>query len=70
MVFAATSINLPIKLEMPIFFSPEHPLKTCLLLGLGDIVIPGFIIKFFKRFDFIKKTNVYYKMELSYIVLL
>lgn len=62
MVFAATSINLPIKLEMPIFLSPEHPLKTCLLLGLGDIVIPGFIIKFFKRFDFIKKTNVYYKM--------
>ena len=64
MVHAATSINLPIKLEMPILLIKDHPLKTCLLLGLGDIVIPGFTIKFFKRFDFIKKTNVYYRLGL------
>jgi signal peptide peptidase-like protein 2B len=71
MVVAATSLNLPIKLEIPIFFV-AHPLKSCMFLGLGDIVLPGLVIKFTKRFDFIKSTSgVYYKISiLLYMVAL
>lgn len=59
MVVAATSMNLPIKLEIPIFFE-THPLKSCMFLGLGDLVLPGFVLKFCHRFDFLKNTKVYY----------
>jgi signal peptide peptidase-like 2B len=59
MVVAATSLNLPVKLEIPILLD-DHPLKSCMFLGLGDLVLPGLIIKFCHRFDFIKKSNVYY----------
>lgn len=59
MLVAATSLNLPVKLEIPILLD-EHPLKSCMFLGLGDLVLPGLIIKFCHRFDFIKKSNVYY----------
>lgn len=63
MVVAATSLNMPIKLEMPIFFD-SHPLKSCMFLGLGDLVLPGFVLKFCHRFDFIKKSSVYYKTSI------
>ena len=54
MVKAATSLNIPIKIEMPIIFS-QNPIKDCMLLGMGDIVLPGVIIKYCHRFDSMKK---------------
>ena len=62
MVYAASKINLPIKLQIPKFLNEKHPLNNCIVLGLGDIAIPGFIIKFLKRFDFLKNTKCYYKL--------
>ena len=62
MVYVASKINLPIKLQIPKLFTEKHPLNNCIVLGLGDIAIPGFTIKFLKRFDFLKKTNVYYNL--------
>jgi signal peptide peptidase-like protein 2B len=64
MVFAAASLNLPIKFEIPIFLE-EHPLKSCMFLGLGDLVLPGLVIKFCHRFDFLKNSKVYYLSALS-----
>lgn len=52
----ATSIKLPIKLEIPILFS-TNPIKDCMLLGLGDIALPGLIVKYCKRFDSLSKTK-------------
>jgi hypothetical protein len=66
MLTVATNMNLPIKLELPLFFI-NNPIKNCLLLGLGDIVLPGLIIKFCRNFDKIKNSerlsdrNGYYK---------
>ena len=53
MVVAATSIQIPIKIEFPILFS-NNPIKNCMLLGLGDILLPGMIIKYCRRFDALK----------------
>ena len=53
MVVAATSIQIPIKIEFPILFS-NNPIKNCMLLGLGDILLPGMIIKYSRRFDLLK----------------
>lgn len=60
MVYAARNINLPIKLLFPIVYK-KSPLDTCIILGLGDLIIPGFVLKFLHRFDFIKMRNIYYK---------
>ena len=54
MVVAATSIQIPIKIEFPILFS-NNPIKNCMLLGLGDIPLPGMVIKYCRRFDILKK---------------
>ena len=65
MVFAATSVDLPIKLEVPVLFNNNSANRNTILLGLGDIVIPGFTVKFLKRFDFIKKAKCYYAMGMK-----
>jgi hypothetical protein len=70
MVIAATTMDLPIKFEFPILMF-NHPLKSCMYLGLGDLVLPGFVIKFCRRFDFIKNINIYYRFSiLLYIIAL
>lgn len=56
MVTVATSLNLPIKLELPFFFI-NNPVKSCILLGLGDLVLPGIIIKYCRNFDKLKNTD-------------
>jgi ABC-type multidrug transport system fused ATPase/permease subunit len=66
MLTVATKIDLPIKLEMPILFS-NNPLKNCMLLGLGDLALPGMVIKYCKRFDDLSKKlkkgkGGYYKL--------
>jgi hypothetical protein len=69
MVIAATSIDLPIKFEFPIFFN--NPMNRCMYLGLGDLVLPGFTLKFCKRFDFLKRKTLYYQLSiLLYIMAL
>ena len=61
MVVAATSIQIPIKIEFPILFS-NNPIKNCMLLGLGDILLPGVVIKYCRRFDLIRqKIGIKYK---------
>ena len=47
-------IQIQIKIEFPILFS-NNPIKNCMLLGLGDILLPGMIIKYSRRFDLLKK---------------
>ena len=53
---AATSIQIPIKIEFPILFS-NNPINNCMLLGLGDIILPGIVIKYSRRFDIIKNKK-------------
>jgi hypothetical protein len=67
MVIAATSIDLPIKFEFPIFFN--NPMNRCMYLGLGDLVLPGFTLKFCKRFDFLKRKTLYYKWSILFYIM-
>jgi hypothetical protein len=63
----ATKLNLPIKIEMPILFS-TNPIKDCMLLGLGDIALPGMVVKYCKTFDELckklNKKNGYYNLSI------
>ena len=63
----ATKLSLPIKLEIPILFS-TNPIKDCMLLGLGDIALPGMVVKYCKTFDEIckklNKKNGYYNLSI------
>jgi hypothetical protein len=65
MVVSAVAINIPIKLEMPLFLT-NNPIKACTFLGLGDLALPGFIIKYCYSFDQLKLNNrySYYKLSL------
>ena len=56
MDFAASSMRIPVKIEFPVLFS-NIPINGCMLLGLGDIILPGIVIKYCRRFDIIKKKN-------------
>jgi signal peptide peptidase-like protein 2B len=58
MVVAATALDLPIKIEWP--YLMDTPLPKCSLLGLGDMVLPGFFVAFAYRFSLYKKSNVYF----------
>ena len=54
MVVSATSIQIPLKIEFPILFS-NNPIRNCQLLGMGDILLPGIVIKYCRRFDLIRQ---------------
>lgn len=58
MIEAATALDIPIKIEWP--YLGETPLPRCALLGLGDMVLPGFFVAFNYRFGLYKKTKDYY----------
>jgi hypothetical protein len=62
---AATSIQIPIKIEFPILFSND-PTSNCMILGLGDIILPGTVIKYCRRFDIIKNKNKIFFKGLSF----
>ena len=49
MMVVATSFDAPIKILMP-HLTADLPTKSCSLLGLGDIVIPGLYMGFLVRF--------------------
>ena len=67
MVVAATSIQIPIKIEFPILFS-NNPIKNCMLLGLGDILLPGVVIKYCRRFDLIRQKIKPKIKEMSFYI--
>ena len=56
MEVATISIRIPIKIEFPILFS-DNPMNNCMLLGLVDIILPGIVVKYCRRFDLIKNKN-------------
>ena len=65
---AAVQLNLPIKLEIPVFLG-SNPIKDCVFLGLGDIIIPGLLVKFCKNLDNSKIIKIYFPCSiLLYIV--
>ncbi len=68
MATVATELNLPIKLEFPVIFG-DNPLRNCMFLGLGDIVIPGLAVKFCRKIDLNKKINIYYKSSIGLYIL-
>ena len=57
MEYVAKSIDLPVKLVFPIFknleiYNPAIILpNSCSLIGLGDLVLPGFFLSFMNKFD-------------------
>lgn len=58
MLVAATKIDLPIKIVCPHIFAT--PFKSCSLLGLGDMALPGMAVKFFAFADDRLKTGRFY----------
>merc|ERR1712232_237684 len=50
MASVAERVDLPIKIELPLLKQTD-PMKPCVLLGLGDMIIPGLFISFLRRFD-------------------
>lgn len=49
MAYVATSLDLPIKIEMP--HLSQEPIPKCSLVGLGDMVLPGVLVAFAFRQD-------------------
>lgn len=72
MLVAATQINIPATIEMASFLSVD-PINHCNLLGLGDIVLPGMIVKYCKKFDSLSQINKgkggYYSLSLILYVI-
>lgn len=58
MMIAATHLNVPIKIVWPHIFAT--PVRKCSLLGLGDMAIPAFAIKFYSYADTKLKTGKFY----------
>ncbi len=67
MATVATKLELPIKLLMP-HFNPM-PSTQCMLIGLGDLVIPGVVIAFAYKLSIRLRTKMYYVSSLAAYVL-
>ena len=65
---AAVKLVLPIKLELPVFFG-NNPIKDCMFLGLGDIIIPGLLSKFSRNIDKTKNINIYFHSSIVFYVI-
>ena len=67
MVTVATKLELPIKILMP-HFKPM-PTSQCMLIGLGDLVVPGLVIAFSYKVSAKLKAYSYYAANLiAYII--
>jgi len=67
MITAATSIDIPNKIVIPYFGDTPYP--RCSLLGLGDMVLPGFFVTFNYRWGLFKRTSIYYRSSvLAYAI--
>jgi hypothetical protein len=61
MAQTAVSINVPNVIKLPVFSS--DPNKSCSMLGMGDILIPTVLFKFFRNYDLEKTTGgIYHKV--------
>ncbi len=67
MVTVATQFDLPIKLLMP-HLAPL-PTSQCMLIGLGDLVIPGLVIAYAYRLGERLQTYAYYATSLAAYIL-
>ncbi len=57
MVTVAKGIDAPVLLKFPYdYTNPSLPKFS--ILGLGDIVLPGLLIAFCMRFDFVNSLNL------------
>jgi hypothetical protein len=56
MVSVASGLDLPIKVLCPHFSDSAYP-KSCSMLGLGDLALPGLFLAFASRFDQQHETN-------------
>jgi hypothetical protein len=65
---AAIKLVLPIKLELPVFFG-NNPIKDCMFLGLGDIIIPGLLVKFCRNVDRAKNISIYFDSSIVFYVI-
>jgi len=69
MVTVATKLDLPIKILMP-HFKPM-PSSQCMIIGLGDLVVPGLVIAFAYKVSIKLKAYIYYISTLiAYIIAL
>jgi len=67
MVAVASGFDAPIKLVMP-HLTTLSPTKSCSMLGLGDIVIPGVFIIFLTKFGKQVNCNHYFTFSiLAYV---
>jgi len=63
MLSVATQFDLPIKLLMP--HINELPSSQCMLIGLGDLVVPGLVIAYAYRVSLALNTKWYYIMGIT-----
>jgi signal peptide peptidase-like protein 2B len=67
MASVATSIDLPMKFIFPsLVQSLNTPLLKCSLLGLGDILLPGVIIKYILKYE--KIANKGFRLYITSII--
>ncbi|CAD8146449.1 unnamed protein product [Paramecium pentaurelia] len=67
MAQVATSIDLPMKFIIPpLMISYYSPLMKCSILGLGDILLPGIVIKYILKFE--NLVNKGYCMYITSII--
>ena len=52
MVSVARNIEAPVLIKLPKDFTKEYEAKNMVMLGLGDIVIPGFFVATCRRLDY------------------
>eukprot|EP01017_Pseudomicrothorax_dubius_P035192 TRINITY_DN4897_c0_g1_i1.p1 TRINITY_DN4897_c0_g1~~TRINITY_DN4897_c0_g1_i1.p1 ORF type:complete len:341 (-),score=48.44 TRINITY_DN4897_c0_g1_i1:97-1119(-) len=67
MAYVATSVDLPIKLQLPHFV--PNALSRCSLIGLGDLVLPGLFLAFTYQADLHIKTRRYFPLAMGGYVL-
>eukprot|EP01061_Rhynchopus_euleeides_P008123 TRINITY_DN17165_c0_g1_i1.p1 TRINITY_DN17165_c0_g1~~TRINITY_DN17165_c0_g1_i1.p1 ORF type:complete len:419 (+),score=198.29 TRINITY_DN17165_c0_g1_i1:64-1257(+) len=74
MVSVARNIEAPVLIKLPKNFFEEYTAKNMVMLGLGDIVIPGFFIATCLRFDYfraaeaVKKTHKALGISYKYFI--
>lgn len=64
MLNAATKIDLPILINFPSF--NKNPFNSWPLLGLGDILLPGFVINYLFRFGKKRNSEMYYIISIIF----
>mmetsp|Transcript_4053 Transcript_4053/g.3884 ORF Transcript_4053/g.3884 Transcript_4053/m.3884 type:complete len:174 (+) Transcript_4053:869-1390(+) len=69
MVTVATGLDLPLKIQCPHIQSLPIQ-KTCGMIGLGDLALPGLLIAYASRLDHIYQSNYLRTMMVCYAIAL